>query len=329
MDEDDPMAARRRAEAAQWFARLKTLPVSQGTLRDFFAWKRLKENAEAFQEAERFWTQAGKLGESPSILRAVAAADGRRVVPRSFRHWTMLPGLAILLVAITAGFSYLTWQRTIFQTVPGEMRALTLEDGSRVQLGTATKIRVRYGPNGRQLTLQKGEALFNVAHDVLRPFTVAAGDVTVTATGTKFDVSRIDDRVSVTLLQGRVIVHASGGTALALRPGQQWRWPDGGAEARSVDAANVVAWTQGRIVFDDTALADAIATVNRYGGKPVSLDAQDMASERISGTFEAGDSQSFVTAVTAFLPLRQRIDERGNIHLVAGKQNSRENIPSS
>jgi len=39
MDEDETAAERRRAEAAQWFARLKSVPVSQGTLRDFFAWR--------------------------------------------------------------------------------------------------------------------------------------------------------------------------------------------------------------------------------------------------------------------------------------------------
>jgi transmembrane sensor len=88
---------------------------------------------------------------------------------------------------------------------------------------------------------------------------------------------------------------------------------------RSVSTANVVAWTQGRIVFDNTALADAIDQINRYGGKPIMLDATAMRDERISGTFEVSDPQSFAAAVTAFLPLQQRSDEAGRIHLAARK----------
>jgi transmembrane sensor len=231
----------------------------------------------------------------------------------------MAATVATLIVSSVAGFLHFSGHQPVIQTDTGELRLVALDDGSRVQLNTQTRIKVHFHDNSRQLVLQNGEALFRVAHDASRPFTVVAGAVTVTATGTQFDVSRNDDRIAVTLMQGQVIVRAADGTATTLLPGQQWRWPLEGAAVRNVNTANVVAWMQGRIVFDDTALADAIATVNRYGGKPVMLDTPGMAQERISGTFEAGDSQSFATAVTAFLPLQLRKDGEGNIHLAAAK----------
>ena len=328
MDEEKITAERRRAEAAQWFARLKTLPVSQGTLTDFFAWKRERRNADAFEEAERFWTEAGKVGEAPSILRAVEAAELRPVSVRRSWIFRLVPAAAVITLVALTGL-YVFFQRgTIYRTSAGELRAVALHDGSRLRLSTETKLSVHYSAGRRQLVLQEGEALFNVAHDTSRPFTVTAGEVTVTATGTRFDVARFGERIAVTLVQGRVVVRSPDGARTWLTPGQQWRWPIEGQAVRSVNADNVTAWTQGRIVLDGTRLADAIATVNRYGGKPVALDASAMAAARISGTFEAGDTQSFVTAVTAFLPLKQREDETGTIRLVAGQKNTQEYIPS-
>ena len=316
MDDENIATERRRAEAAQWFARLKTLPVSENTLKEFFAWRRFKPNAEAFEEAERFWTEAGKAGDRPSILRAVEEAAARSRSRRRFRPAILIPAIAVLAAAVTAGIHYMSLAGSTFQTEPGAQRTVALEDGSRLRLNTDTSLRVRYGAGQRKLVLERGEALFNVAHDAARPFVVAAGEVRVTAIGTQFDVARWDDRISVTLVEGRVSIVAPDGNAFQLKPGEQWRWPPQSRQVQTVSAANVVAWTQGRIVFDNRTLDDAIAEVNRYGGKPIILDAPAMARKRISGTFEAGDKQSFVKAVTAFLPLRESAAGGQDIRLV-------------
>ncbi|WP_336963818.1 FecR family protein [Sphingobium aquiterrae] len=327
MDEDDIAAERRRAEAAQWFARLKTLPVSHGTLKDFFAWRRRGGNAEAFEEAERFWSEAVKVGERPSILRAVQEAAGRGSKRRRFgtvaRPLTVLAVcLAVILISIV-GMRLFAHQGDSFRTMAGEQRAVALDDGSRVNLHTQTAVNVRYTRTARQLVLESGEALFSVAKDTARPFTVKAGDVTVTATGTRFDVAMRDNRVFVTLVDGQVRVRAPDGSTQALLPGDQWRWPADGLPVRTIKTQTVTAWTQGRIVFDDTTLADAVAEINRYGGKPVVLSAPQFGSRRISGSFEAGDPNSFATAVTAFLSLQRTTDGQGRIHLTPRDQSAK------
>lgn len=320
MDEDDLRTERRRAEASQWFARLKSLPVSHGTLKDFFAWRREKQNAAAFEEAERFWTDAGRVSERPAILRAVENARRGRQAPRRTWRFALVPALAALAAAIVAGAVWYALSPRTFRTDIGEQRAVALDDGSRLHLNTETQVSVRYQSDARRLVLTSGEALFNVAHDTRRPFTVSAGGVTVTATGTQFDVSRIGDGTVVTLLQGKVDVAAPDGSHRTLLPGQQWQWPVRKTGIRTINAANVTAWTQGRVVFEGTSLADAVAEVNRYGGAVVILDSPALAGEPISGTFQAGDTQSFAKAVASFLPMRERRDENGQIHLVANAQ---------
>ena len=59
----------------------------------------------------------------------------------------------------------------------------------------------------RLVELQRGEALFEVAHDPKRPFEVTANRVTSRAVGTKFSVRLYEDeRVETVVAEGRVLV---------------------------------------------------------------------------------------------------------------------------
>lgn len=329
MDDKDREDEQRRAEAAQWFARLKTLPVSHGTLNDFFAWRRRPGNGEAFEEAERFWSSAEKLGERPGILRAIEDAATRR--PRrtrfhlSARSALWLAASLLLVITIIGGYALLPPAGQAYATATGEQRIIALDDGSRLSLNSDTDVRVRFTGQERQLVLGEGQALFNVARDKARPFTVTAGDVIVTATGTRFDVSRRGERILVTLIEGGVTVRAPDGSVDPLRAGEQWRWPANGVRIRKVKVDAVAAWAEKRIVFDGTPLAEALAEINRHGGAPILLDTADFGAQRISGSFEIGDSESFVTAVTAFLPLQRSVDDRGRIHLIRDPNRDMEN----
>ena len=104
MDEQDPAAGQRREQATQWFARLKSVPVSKGTLEAFFEWRRDPANAAAFAEVEALWGDAGRIGARPAMLRLVEEAMKRQHRPRS--RWPLISGLALgacLLFAVAAG----------------------------------------------------------------------------------------------------------------------------------------------------------------------------------------------------------------------------------
>src|SRR6185437_8522028 len=64
----------------------------------------------------------------------------------------------------------------------------------------------RYTADARSLTLDRGQARFDVAHDVARPFSVTADGHKVVATGTAFDVDLLGPKLLVTLLKGHVVV---------------------------------------------------------------------------------------------------------------------------
>lgn len=105
--------------------------------------------------------------------------------------------------------------------------SLSLPDNSVVQLSPGSSLRypVSFEPGHRHIYLS-GMAVFEVARETGRPFTVYAGDINTTALGTRFMMSTlIPGKVQVRLLEGKVVVQPSDRTPafkdVYLLPGQQ------------------------------------------------------------------------------------------------------------
>jgi len=306
------------AQAAQWHARLSTLPVSRETLEAFFAWNRILAHREAFEAVDTLNTRVKRLAGRSTIEAATEAAYRRGV--RHRQEWRRPMQAASLCTALllVAGISWNQWRtgRETFATSVGEQREVELQDGSTIMLDSDTRLSIRFLSGARNVQLEQGQAFFTVAHDTTRPFTVRAGDTSVVATGTQFDVQRTGSATLVALLRGGVDVRSEGHPVAQLTPGQQWRAPaDGPAVVEPVASSTITAWMNDRIVLDNVPLADAIARVNRHLGQPIVLDTQDQTQARFSGSLKAGDAQGFVAAVAGALPLEAVKDEDGAIHL--------------
>jgi transmembrane sensor len=161
----------------------------------------------------------------------------------------------------------------------------------------------------RRVTLVRGRAYFDVAHDRSRPFAVNSAGTVTTALGTRFEVDVQRGGVRVTLAQGSIAVAPNAtqsGWRELLRPGEQLRIPAGSGERErlTLNADRQVAWSQGRLEFDGTPLREALEIFNRYAAVKVLLGDEDLADTLIGGSFSAGaDSESFVRALSAVLPM--------------------------
>jgi transmembrane sensor len=134
---------------------------------------------------------------------------------------------------------------------------------------------------------------------------VSAGGAEVIATGTEFDVYRRDTLTLITVVQGGVRVYALDSTAagssglpaasIALNAGQQIGVDAGGhwGEPTSVDAKGAVAWLRHEIVAQNQPLGEVAAEFNRYGRVQIVIDDPALKMLRISGHFDAYDTDSF------------------------------------
>lgn len=312
MAENALVDKRVRDEAAQWYAKLNNTMISTDALRDFRAWRKDPACDEAYLEIEAFWGRVGKLEQDQDIRRAADEALARpsKGGPLARPGGRALAGAVLVAgIGVALAFGWQAYSGTSYRTKVGEQRLVRLEDGSRVRLDTDSQVRVRLGSSERAIELVSGQAFFEVAHDAARPFVVRADGASVTALGTRFDVSRTATGVEVTLVEGKVRVDGEAAGAPAswtLTPGQQVATGPARAEpkVRTVDAAAATSWTTGRLVFRGAPLAAAIAEVNRYSPRKIVLEDPKLAATPVTGVFDSGDTDAFVTAVSDVYDLR-------------------------
>jgi transmembrane sensor len=203
----------------------------------------------------------------------------------------------------------------LFATGIGETRPIVLEDGSRILLDTRSRLRVAFTADARDIELLEGQAHFEVATDLRRPFRVRSGSAEVVAVGTRFDVAALPTRTTVTLIEGRVNVRTLPGAAhsepqvAAMTPGQQLGITSDGqlVDELVVKIENVTAWQRGTLVLDDVPLPDALAAMNRYSVTQIVIPSPTLQSRRVSGVFHVGDVETEALALQRFFGLRETV----------------------
>lgn len=305
----DKNPSRIAEQAAEYFARNKPGAGPESS-DDLVAWLQADpRHARAYGDMQRAWEQSAAL-HGDAELQALKSAD-LTALRRPTRRWHRAPMLAtaaalMLVVSGTYLFSrYLTPPPPIaYATVLGERRTETLPDGSQIVLNTGTALQVVYARNRREIDLQHGEAQFEVAPDASRPFMVKAGEGSVTALGTRFQVRHDDADAVVTLLEGSVEV-ALGQERRKLRANEQARLSAAnGIAVQAIDPDLVAGWLDGWLRFRGTPLGEVVAEANRYSARKLRLGDPKLAGIELSGNFRTGDSASIASAASLILPAR-------------------------
>lgn len=310
------------AEAAVWVTRLHGPDRSRAMELECLAWQaRSAVHRLAFERCTDTWLEVGGLTRE----QVQAAIDERSWRGRGTRvALAVAVPCCVAVVAVLGVLGVLGMFRgagDTYSTGVGEQRQLVLADGSRLTLNTATDIRVKLTDARREVTVERGEALFEVAKDAGRPFVVGVSDAKVVATGTAFVVRSTPPAqdgggvFGVTLLEGQVLVQRSGravqevlsdtvvmkpGERLQVRrlPGPAGRAEKGQAQLDHPPLDRLLAWKRGLVDLDDVTLPEAIADMNRYSSVEITLaDPQALGELRVSGTYRTGDNRAFAEAV--------------------------------
>jgi len=255
------------------------------------------ENRHAFERTQRFLDACDRLSEMPDDKPRIVRSSG--VLIRSFYYPLLAASIAIFMLTVTVMTISFFYKRQSeeggvafhdqYATNVGELRTLVLPDGSSVVLGGSSAISVNYQKNERRIHLMQGEALFAVAKDRARPFSVKSGNGLVTARGTEFQVKRETKNTVVTLVHGFVDVTSKGhaGEGLThLKPGMQIGLADDGkmGQPKYVDVSRVIDWRNGLLHFEDTPLSLVVADLNRYSKRAIIVENQNIENIRVTGS---------------------------------------------
>jgi transmembrane sensor len=323
---------RRLAEASAWRVRLSEVGLDSSEA--FEIWLAGDpRNGHAWQDLQALWEHFEENATSPEIMaaRRDALHRARRQARKTIRWSPGSVGIAASIAAMLLSAGVLVWAHNrpeVYRTSIGERRMLTLADGSKITLDSASQVEVRLSKDARKLALREGQARFDVAHDVQRPFSVRARDRTIVATGTTFDVDVLGPTVRVTLIEGHVVVldnrhddqsrSTSVGTStmVEMHTGQQLVASTiGPPQITSVSLEKETAWESGQIIVDNETLISVAERISRYSSKPVVVIDPNIAQLRLSGVFNAGDIDTFVDTVTRYLPVEAIGSKEGQINL--------------
>jgi transmembrane sensor len=224
-----------------------------------------------------------------------------------------------LLAAVTVGVN-LRGRGRAYSTQRGEMKVVSLSDGSVISLNTASKVAVSFTRDRREVRLLDGEALFDVAKDRSRPFLVEAGDVQVRAVGTSFTVRHMAGApVQVLVREGVVEVRRHDAVA-SVRPvraaantevvAASARQPIAASPLAPSELSRQLAWREGRVAFEGASLREAANEFARYSDVRIVIDDPAIAGEEITGLYQANDPVGFARAVAFALDLHAQVDER-------------------
>lgn len=292
-----------RGAAADWLARLDRPDVGEAEWNAFDAWLEADPaHQAAYDEVLALWSEFE--AAAPELNNALA-----RRAPAGSRRWLIGGGLAAAgLIAAVTPWGDLTAPTTTYQTAKGERRAVVLADGSRIDLNAGSRLTVRLTGRERRVVMDEGQAIFDVARDTQRPFTIQAGDRTVRVLGTQFDVRYRDGRQAVTVARGVVEVRPSAGLSGAsyrLTVGQRLVHEVGALEAEVSKGSPqaVFAWRTGRLVYRDEPLANVVADLNQYADQ--NLKVADARTGRLpfSGVISAAGGDEMVRTLTLIAPV--------------------------
>ncbi|MFP3517400.1 FecR family protein [Pseudomonas sp. SIMBA_077] len=186
----------------------------------------------------------------------------------------------------------------------GQRRNLQLQDGSQLQLNTASSIDVTFNAQQRVIRLLKGEMHLVAAQDS-RPLQILTADGLLQPQAARLNVRQFTDRTELAVFGGRVALTPAAHTASALwvQANQQvsfnrqaWNPP------QALDAGSG-AWTDGMLVAAHMRLEDFLAELARYRRGQLNCD-PNVANLLISGTYPLDDSERILNLLQASLPVR-------------------------
>ncbi|MDP9835486.1 transmembrane sensor [Neorhizobium huautlense] len=275
-------------KAATWFAHLLDPATPQSDYARFRDWLEADEShAEAYARIERLWGQAA--------AEPLRAGGTRRTFLKTAGGVVLLAGIG---AAWTAGM-----RRPDFSTGTGEIRTVSLPDGSTAQLSAGSAISIDFHGSTRSVVLHAGEAYFTVAPNAGRPFIVEAGPLKATALGTAYSVAITPERLSVAVTEHDVRVEVDT-QRLDLGEGDAVDYEKGrlGTVIRE-ETEGRLGWRKRQLVFLARPLGEVVAELNRWrAGRLVVLD-QALADRRVTAIIDVNDIARIDRTLEQGLPI--------------------------
>jgi transmembrane sensor len=336
----DPARLKRLDDAAEWLLRMQDPARTDSEMNEWLRWIDADpENLAEFERLQHDWSdldalKCDELRLTPEQKSALLEQERNelavRRAARSFVSRRLGWALAAGVAAVAISLGVFQYTRTAAPAVSQQIaaaqtsRAATLPDGSRMILGEQSRVDMDFNGAKRQLDLSEGEAYFQVQHDKERPFVVHAGEISVTAVGTAFDVRREHDRITVTVEEGIVEVRSAGDSQpVTWRAGAGYQLTYSTskrtASFASVSPTAELAWRKGEMAYVREPLGAVVDNLNRYSARRIVIDDPSLAALPFTGTAFVESLDDWLTGIEQAYPVTVTRAPNGDIVLSAAR----------
>ncbi|MBQ4878009.1 FecR domain-containing protein [Pseudoalteromonas luteoviolacea] len=205
-----------------------------------------------------------------------------------------------------------------YQTAWGQQQTVELEDGTEVWLDWSTDLKVSMTDSSRHVSLLSGKALFSVQPDPNRPFTVTSDSAVATVLGTQFVVSKLDHQaVEIEVLSGAVgVSDTNHNVTKQLGESDVVRVTDGKlSEVKTRPLAEIGAWRDGIIVFEQRPLIEALEVLQPYTSYLLDTRYIYDGERPVSGTFILNKGDDALRAIMQSYRLSGDVEGRNTLVL--------------
>lgn len=304
-------AVRIDSEAAAWAAKRLSGDFTGSQRHEFERWLAADHrHSDAMAEYMEIAEISALAGAAAGLKQA--ANDEPHAKPT--RRWLVAaPAIAasfFAMIAIVATRFEPDVKENTYVTARGETRDINLEDGTQISLNTNSALTVTYEKDRRHAVLKRGEAFFDVARDVSRPFVVDAADAQATVLGTSFTVRAKNDESIVCVHTGIVsVVPAEAvrtATPVRLTAGEQVAVAASGetSAVNRFEVEEAATWREGYLQFEETPLAAVIDDLNRYYEPQLEIADPSLGDAPVTGRFDINDQDVAIRALSVALSLK-------------------------
>ncbi|MBW2368228.1 MAG: FecR domain-containing protein [Deltaproteobacteria bacterium] len=357
--------SKRLVETTTWVDKINSGKLTPEEEVQFYRWlERDPYNQAEFDIISTVWECSDALEHEPLPVVEKASAGGvieysnrlsRWLNRLNFRVPVMRFAVAATGMLVVAGmwfFQIDDVKQTTYLTATGEQKKIFLLDRSTVFLDSQTELLMTYSADLRRVDLKTGRASFSVAQDLKRPFIVTAGEISILAVGTEFDVyKQKEGKIAITVTHGRVQVSQDQTLAsnseklsqiLQKRSGESLvnsgrktillDHPNGeiinsgqrliinkrkkAYAIKTVDKALANDWRNGRLLFRDTPFEDVVEEINRYLDNNIVIGDDHLRQLPINIIFNIRDRRDFLVALEQVLPINLKKTANGKVIII-------------
>jgi len=271
-----------------------------------------------YSHYENQWNKAS-LELSSDIQMRMFDNIQAKIQQRYFSRIWRYASVACLLILVSIGSyffavkdSYSSSKEFIVAVDKGQKANLTLPDGTRVWLNSASEIKYddSYNDKERRITLE-GEAYFEVEKHKSRRFIVTTNNIDVEALGTSFNVkSYLSDReITVTLVEGKLRVSDKMfETFLDANERLVYNKGTHTFDKKNIyDVSNIAVWRNNELAFYGETLEEIGAVLSRMYNVDIVFTSESVKHYSFSGKIRNNSLTNVLEIISMTAPIKYKI----------------------